>query len=107
MTTTSKILGKSKPAAATPTIIYTVPASTQAQANIFICNQTNAAETYRIALIESGGALSDDDYIVYDDSLPANYSRVLTGIALNTGESISVYSAAGNISFVATGLETT
>lgn len=107
MATTSKILGKSKPAAGLDTEIYTVPVATQAQANLFICNQTNAAETYRVALIESGGALSDDDYLVYDDSLPANYSRVLTGIALNTGEKISVRSTAGNISFVATGLEIT
>lgn len=107
MATTAKILGKSKPAAITDTVIYTVPTSTQAQANLFICNQAATAETVRIALIEAAGTLSTDDYLLYDSEIPANFSRILTGIALNAGEKISVRSTNGNASFVATGLEIT
>lgn len=105
MGVTAKILGKSKPAATTDTDLYTAPASTQAQATLFICNQSGGADTFRVALIEASGSLSDDDYIEYDFSLPANMTRTITGIALNAGEKISVRSGSGNISFVATGLE--
>ena len=103
----AKVLGKAKPAATTDTTIYVVPGATEAQCNLFVCNQGGSASLVRVALIESGGTLSVDDYIVYDLSLPANITYPITGLALSTGTTLSVRSDTGNVSFVATGLEIT
>lgn len=102
----AKLLGKSKPVAGNNATLYTVPGGAQAQLNLFACNQGAGASKIRVALVESG-SLSLDDYIVYDFSLPASLPYPITGIALNAGDSITVRSDTGDVSFVATGLEIT
>jgi hypothetical protein len=103
--TTSKILGRQKPAATTATLLYTAPAATQAGVNIFAANQSSSADTIRIALTPSGVVLSATDYIAYDVPLGGNTTLNLTGIELNTGDFVTVESGNGSTSFVATGLE--
>ena len=105
MATANKVLGQSKPAAATPTTLYTVPASTQANVNVFISNQAAGNDMVRVALTKSGNSLAASNYLVYDTPIPPNSSLNLTGIALATGDFITVYCTSGNCSFNATGIE--
>jgi len=105
MATSNKILGQSKPAAATNTTLYTVPVATQANVNIFIANQANGPDLCRVAITKSGSALDVKNYLAYDTILQANSSINITGIALAAGDFITVYSTSGNISFNAVGIE--
>jgi flagella basal body P-ring formation protein FlgA len=105
MATANKVLGQSKPAAATPTTLYTVPASTQANVNVFISNQAAGNDMVRVALTKSGNSLAASNYLVYDTPIPPNSSLNLTGIALATGDFITIYCTSGNCSFNATGIE--
>lgn len=103
--TTSKILGRAKPAANVATTLYTVPAATQAGANIFVANQAATADTFNIALTPSGNVLAATDYIGFGVPLPANSVFNATGIELNAGDFVTIESGSGNCSFVLTGLE--
>ena len=105
MATANKILGQSKPAAATPTVLYTVPGSTQANVNIFISNQASGVDSVRLAVTKSGNSLATSDYLLYDTPIQPNSSLNITGIALAAGDFITVYSSGGNSSFNATGIE--
>ena len=105
MATANKILGRSKPLSITNTVLYTVPAATQANVNIFVANQSGAADQIRVALTPSGSALAATDYIGYDINVPANGAVNFTGIALAAAGFITVYCRDGNCSFVATGIE--
>lgn len=105
MTTTSDILGKAKPAAAVNTTLYTVPANTQAQANLFWCNQASTEDFFRIGLTRSGEVYGVEDFIAYDVKIPANSMLNITGICLKAGAFVTVRSTNGNCSFVLTGLE--
>jgi|ADurb_Total_1213_FD_contig_111_175385_length_1532_multi_3_in_0_out_0_1 hypothetical protein len=105
MATSNKILGQSKPAAITNTVLYTVPASTQANVNIFIANQAAGPDSIRVAITKSGSALNVKDYLAYDTQLQANSSMNITGIALAAADFITVYSTSGNCSFNACGIE--
>ena len=105
MATANKILGQSKPAATTNTTLYTVPASTQANVNVFVSNQAAGDDKVRVAVTKSGNALATSNYLVYDTIIPPNSSLNLTGIALATGDFVTVYCTGGNCSFNATGIE--
>ena len=105
MATANKVLGKVKPSAATATTLYTVPASTQANVNIFIANQSSVDTEIRVALIKSGGSLATTDYIAYDMKCNKDNPINITGIALATGDFIQVYNTLATCSFVATGIE--
>ena len=101
---TGKILGQSKPAAATPATLYTVPANKQAQLNLFVANQSTA-DTIRIAVVPSGISLAVQHYIVYDFSIPANGILNITGLVMNAGDFVVAYSTNAYCSFTASGLE--
>jgi hypothetical protein len=103
----NKLLGQSKPAATTPTDLYTVPASTQANLNLFVANQEQAGDTIRVSLALAGLALESKQYIVYDVSIAANSVYKITGISLAATDKLRVYSTNGTCSFTATGVEIT
>lgn len=106
MITTAKLVARGvKPAANTDTLLYTVPTAKQAEINLFICNQSAAAETARVSLTPSGLAAGAEDVILQDTQIAANGGLQITGIALGAGDFITVRSSGGNISFVPTGLE--
>jgi hypothetical protein len=105
MATANKILGRVKPVAITNTVLYTVPAATQANVNLFISNQGGGEDKIRVALTPSGSTLAATDYIVYDTIIAGNETINLTGIALAAAGFITVYSTNGTSSFVATGIE--
>lgn len=107
MTTyTPKIFAQLKPADTTNvTQMYTVPSGKQAQVTVFVCNQSGAAESFRIALVPSGGSPTTARFIAWDTPLTGNGVFSVTGIGLASGESLWVKSALGNLSFTATGIE--
>lgn len=105
MGTTGKILGQSFPAAATPTVLYTVPSSTDAEVSLKICNQSATDSAVRVGLVPDGYSLATKHYILYDYNLAGNTMLDMTSISLSAGDFISVYTANATVSFVATGLE--
>jgi len=109
MTATMKVLGQSYPAAATGTTLYTVPAGTSATiSTIAVCNQTSGGLTFNLAVIPSGGALSNSSYIAYGTSVAANTTAFITiGVTLAAGDSIYVYNSSVGISYSAFGAQLT
>ena len=107
MATTYKVLGQSKPTAATTTTLYTVPASTSAVvSSLVITNITNDASNLRIAIQPAGEALADKHYIAYDQQIGAYGSRTYTiGMTLATTDVVSIRDSAGKCSFSLFGSE--
>jgi len=96
MATVYKILGQSCPAANTDTTVYTVPSATYAViSSIVICNITTTARTYRIAVRPNGATIGNDDYIAYDETIPANSSFTWAiGVSLDASDVITVRASA-------------
>ena len=107
MPTIYKVLGQSNPAAATPTTLYTVPASNSAVISpISATNLVSTGATFRIAVRPAGASLANSQYIAYDTALPSNDSIALTlGITVGNTDVITVQANTGNVSFVAFGTE--
>jgi hypothetical protein len=100
MAITYKVLAQSAPSATTNTDVYTVGAGKQATVStITIANRAATAATYRIAIRVAGSALSNDEYIAYDATVPANDTVALTlGITLGAADVITVYASTANLS---------
>lgn len=104
--TTPKIFGQLRPVnTVSPSLLYTAPLTKQAQVTLFISNQGGAAEFFRIALVPNGQSVSTARYVAFDTPLIGNGVFALTGIGLDSGDSIFVKSSLGNLSFTATGVE--
>jgi hypothetical protein len=84
----------------------TVPASTQAVAStLYVANQTNSTQYYRIALRIAGAALANQ-YIAYDVPLPADSTTTwTTGISAGATDVITVQASSNLVSFNLTGAE--
>lgn len=98
-----KVLGQSKPSAATATTLYTVPAGAGNYAvvsTINIANITADGDAVRIAVRPGGASLSDEHYIVYNNALLPYESQSFTiGITLAQTDVVTVYSENGKCSF--------
>lgn len=107
MASTYKVLGQSNPAANTLTSLYTVPAATSTVVStIAVCNQSDTATTFRLAVRVNGEALSIKQYINYDTPLPGNDTITLTiGMTLAAGDVISIHAGSALVSFNAFGSE--
>lgn len=108
----SGIKGSAKPAGGTPTYATTALVTATATTTLILsaCNQAASADTIKIAVIPasvtaSTGAIAAQYYIEFDFSVAANSALERTGITLETGARVIVGSGAGNVSFVAYGLE--
>jgi hypothetical protein len=101
MATTYKVLGQSAPSATTNTDVYTVGSGKSAVVStITVCNRSAVAVTYRIAIRVAGAAISNEDYLAYDATVPANDSINLTlGITLAATDVVTVYASTANTSF--------
>ena len=100
MAITYKVLAQSAPSATTNTDVYTVGASKQATiSTVTIANRAASAATYRIAIRVAGSALSNEEYIAYDATVPANDTVALTlGITLGAADVVTVYASTANLS---------
>jgi hypothetical protein len=107
MPTAYKVLGQQYPTAATATTLYTVPASTSTVVStITVCNLGSAADTVRVAIRTGGAALSNEDYILYEEAIAANSMMSITaGLTLAATDVVTVYTTAGTCAFSAFGSE--
>ena len=102
-----KVLGQIAPSATTATAIYTVPSATEAVvSSVTVCNRGASAATYRLMVRPNGAALANEHYIVYDTSIAANDTVILTiGLTLDAGDVLEVYTSSSNVSVNAYGSE--
>lgn len=109
MAVAQKVLGQSKPLAATLTDLYTVPALTEATAStIIVCNQSAVATSFRVSVAPAGAADADSQYLWYDVAIPGNDTFAATcGITLATTDVVRVYNTLATLSFSLFGMETT
>lgn len=109
MASTFKILGQSKPSAATLTDAYTVPALTSATVStITVANQSSASTSFRISVAIGGAADTAAQYLYYDIAIPGNDTFATTiGITLASGDVIRVYNTLATCSFNIFGVEAT
>jgi len=99
----SGLLGKADLAANTDTSLYTVPAQTIATVNLNLCNRSAAAVSVRIAI--HTGTLTDADYLEYDSVIPPRGLLERTGLAMSSGETLTVRANGTGISVRAHGFE--
>jgi hypothetical protein len=87
--------------------VYTVGSGTSAVVStITVCNRAASAATYRIAIRVAGATIANEDYIVYDSTVPANDTINLTiGVTLAATDVVTVYASTANFSFNLFGAE--
>lgn len=109
MATTYKVLGQSKPGAASLTDAYTVPALTQACiSTITVANQSATATKFRVSIAIAGAGDTAAQYIYYDIDIPGNNTFAATfGVTLGAGDVVRVYNTLATCSFNIYGCETT
>ena len=99
------------PAAATNTLLYTVPASTSAMlTRILICNTSTVPTAFRIAIAQSAevGTPLIDNWIAYDVPIGGNETiNFALGVGLATGDEIWVYNILATLTFTPCGIEVT
>ena len=107
MAITYKVLAQSAPSATTNTDVYTVGSGKQATVStITIANRAATSATYRIAIRVAGSALSNEEYIAYDATVPANDTIALTlGVTLGAADVVTVYASSANLSINLFGAE--
>jgi hypothetical protein len=107
MAVTYKILGQSKPTAATLTAAYTVPALTTATVStITVANQSATATSFRVSVAVNGAADTAAQYLYYDIAIPGNNTFATTiGITLGAGDVVRVYNTLATLSFNIFGVE--
>lgn len=98
-------LGTADVSATTNTTIYTCPADTFAVATVSICNRGATSATVRLALASSGTP-SAAEYLEYDTELVAKGVLERTGIVLDAGKNLVVYSNSASVTAIAMGIET-
>ena len=101
-------LGAESLLATTYTTVYTVPSTTFTVASISVCNRNATDVSVRIAVTPTAGpaAPGNAEFIEYDVVISGNGVLERTGIVLDAGKTISVYSDTANVSAVAFGIET-
>jgi hypothetical protein len=102
-----KILGSNAPAAATSTLLYTVPASTSTTiSSISVCNTSATATSFRISVAAAGATLANNQYIYFDQAIDGNSTYVATiGMTLAATDVVRVYATLATLSFNAFGVE--
>jgi len=98
-------LGVADLAAAVNTSLYTCPASTFSVVTISVVNRGATAASIRLA-IASSSSPSNAEWIEYDTSLAAKGVLERTGLVIDAGKILVVYSSAVSVNAVCYGIET-
>jgi hypothetical protein len=109
MAQVAKVLGQSDPLAATLTVAYTVPASTQAIiSTINIANRSATATSFRVSIAVAAAADTTAQYLYYDVVIAGNDTfQTTAGFTLGAGDVIRVYATLATLSFNISGVEIT
>lgn len=91
--------------AGTYVTLYTVPASTFAVCSVSIVNRSNTALTIRLAVADASTP-TNAEFIEYDSTIAPKAILERTGIVMQTGKLLVVYSSAVNCNAVVFGIET-
>jgi hypothetical protein len=107
MSTVYKVLGQSNPTANTLTTVYTVPSATSTVVStVAICNQSNVATSFSIAVQPAGGAIAAKSYINYNTPIPGNDTITLTiGMTLGNTDVLSANVGSSTVSINVFGSE--
>lgn len=102
-----KVLGQSAPLATTETVLYTVPALTQATvSSIVVANRGGATDSFRVSVSVGGGATATKDYIYFNVLLATADTFIATvGISMGPGDVMRVFAGTANLSFSLFGME--
>lgn len=98
-------LGTADLSATTNTTVYTCPASTFAVVSVSVCNRGSTSATVRIAVADAATPTSAE-YLEFDSSLVAKGVLERTGIVMQAGKLLVVYSSAASVNAVVMGIET-
>jgi len=98
-------LGAVDVTAQTLTDLYTCPVDTFTVASVSICNRSNSPIAFRMALAAASTPTSAE-WIEYDVEILPKGVLERTGIVMDAGKIIVVYSSHTNVSAVAFGIET-
>jgi len=99
------VLGANDLAAATDTIVYTVPADHFAVITINVVNRGSSTATVRIALAEANTP-ANAEYIEYEAQVLPGGVLERTGVVVEADRNVIVRSSAANAGAVIYGLET-
>lgn len=103
MAVSYKVLGQSKPTAATATTLYEVPAGAGNYAvvsSLVVTNITGDVTDIRVSIRPAGAAQSDEHYIFYGNGVSPFSSHVFTiGITLAATDVVTVYDTNGKCAF--------
>lgn len=92
---------QSRPAAATVTDLYTVPAATNTVvSSVVVCNTSATPTTFRIAVAPLGAVDALSQYLYYDLTIAGNDTFIATiGMTLIATDKVRVYAAAATLTF--------
>jgi len=98
-------LGVSAVSATTNTTVYTVPSGYYTVCNVSLTNRNSSSIKVRIAMA-STGTPNAQDWIEYDTVIVGNGVFERTGLVMQAGLNIVVYSDTANVGATVYGIET-
>lgn len=109
MADTPMVLGQSAPGAAVATLIYTVPAATNAViSSITVCNRSAVGTDFSIAVRPGGAALANQHYLAWGVPIGSYDVYAMTlGITLEATDEVDVYNTLATLTFQLFGVEIT
>lgn len=85
-------------AATTETDIFTGPDGYQSTVEVWLCNRTAGALTFRLAISKAGAPSDVSHYLYFDTNLPANDSVVVKELPVNESDVLRAYASAVGVS---------
>lgn len=100
----SGVFGQNALATTTYTTVYTVPASTLSYVNVNLSNRNSTDVAVRVALAATATPTAAE-FIEYDSFIAPNGVLERTGLVVQAGKRVVVYSNSSNVTASAYGVE--